>query len=313
MKVLRAFLGVTFAYAGIQKLSDPNFFRRGSFDYIGSQITSFANGSPIGPLLRLADHFAILTGAAFALAEILVGLGTLSGIGASVFAAGGFVISLTLFLSASWHVHPYFLGSDSMYAVAWLAYFLGLLEIRRRGRRNAESAKAQGHAPRDTSPAPAGIGRRELLRGTALAGATLVVAGAATALAGSPSPASGIRSGRAGGSNGAGSVNTATNSVIASLSSIPVGQAVGFNAPEVGPAALIRLGQSDVVAYSRVCTHAGCLVGYDSTSHLLVCPCHGSEFDPARNAEVIRGPAPTPLPPVSVAIDRKTGEVVITS
>src|SRR5438309_9268751 len=41
-RVLRAFLGATFVYAGIQKLADPNFLHAGTFDYIGTQLKSFA-------------------------------------------------------------------------------------------------------------------------------------------------------------------------------------------------------------------------------------------------------------------------------
>ena len=52
MRVLRAFLGVTFVYAGIQKFADPNFLHAGTPDYIGSQLQAFSNGSPIGPVLR---------------------------------------------------------------------------------------------------------------------------------------------------------------------------------------------------------------------------------------------------------------------
>ena len=40
---LRAFLGGTFVYAGIQKLSDPGFLHRGSRTYIGDQLRGFAS------------------------------------------------------------------------------------------------------------------------------------------------------------------------------------------------------------------------------------------------------------------------------
>ena len=70
---------------------------------------------------------------------------------------------------------------------------------------------------------------------------------------------------------------------------------------------------SGVYAMSAVCTHAGCLVGYDQQARLLVCPCHGAEFDPAHGAAPITGPAPTALPRIPVAIDRQTGKVVETN
>jgi len=53
----------------------------------------------------------------------------------------------------------------------------------------------------------------------------------------------------------------------------------------VGPAALVRLADGSVVAYSRVCTHAGCQVGFDPQAMLLVCLCHGAEFDPSYQAQ----------------------------
>ena len=229
-------------------------------------------------------------------------------------------MNLLLTLSATWHVHPYFLGSDSIYAAAWLAYFVGVAETRRRARQSVVSRR--GHAA--GYAAPGAIGRREMLRGSALAGATLVSASVAAAVAGPPAAATNALKGRSGGgSAGAqgqanaggsgGGAQAARGTPIASLSSIPVGQAIGFNAPGVGPAALVRLGPDTVVAYSRVCTHAGCLVGYDSSSRILVCPCHGAEFDPAHGAEVIGGPAPAPLTPIKVTVDRQTGQVVIPS
>ena len=40
---------------------------------------------------------------------------------------------------------------------------------------------------------------------------------------------------------------------------------------------------------------------------------HGAEFDPTRGAEVVSGPAPTPLARVPVAIDRTSGDVLAQS
>ena len=68
-----------------------------------------------------------------------------------------------------------------------------------------------------------------------------------------------------------------------------------------------------VVAYTAICTHAGCEVGYDSSRELLVCPCHGAEFDPTRGARPVAGPAPTPLPSIKVEIDPSSGDVILPS
>jgi quinol---cytochrome c reductase iron-sulfur subunit len=61
-----------------------------------------------------------------------------------------------------------------------------------------------------------------------------------------------------------------------------------------------------LVAYSKVCTHAGCPVGlYRSAQHTLICPCHQSEFDVLAGARPINGPAARPLPqlPIQQAAD----------
>jgi ubiquinol-cytochrome c reductase iron-sulfur subunit len=58
------------------------------------------------------------------------------------------------------------------------------------------------------------------------------------------------------------------------------------------------------VAYSKVCTHAGCPVGlYERELKLLVCPCHQSMFNVCDGAFPIFGPAPRPLPQLPLAID----------
>jgi ubiquinol-cytochrome c reductase iron-sulfur subunit len=61
---------------------------------------------------------------------------------------------------------------------------------------------------------------------------------------------------------------------------------------------------NEFVAYSRVCTHAGCPVAeYLDVAQKLVCPCHQSEFDLLHGATVIGGPASRPLPQLPLAID----------
>ncbi len=60
------------------------------------------------------------------------------------------------------------------------------------------------------------------------------------------------------------------------------------------------------VAYSKICTHAGCPVGlYHASTHRLLCPCHQSTFDVLRAAIPVFGPASRPLPqlPLEVGAD----------
>jgi ubiquinol-cytochrome c reductase iron-sulfur subunit len=58
------------------------------------------------------------------------------------------------------------------------------------------------------------------------------------------------------------------------------------------------------VAYSKICTHAGCPVGlYEQSSGRLFCPCHQSVFDALEGAEPMGGPATRPLPQLPLEID----------
>jgi rieske iron-sulfur protein len=52
-----------------------------------------------------------------------------------------------------------------------------------------------------------------------------------------------------------------------------------------------------VVAYTAICTHAGCEVTeWIAEQQLLTCPCHDSKFEPKDSARVVDGPAPRMLP-----------------
>ncbi|HEV8063354.1 MAG TPA: Rieske 2Fe-2S domain-containing protein [Acidimicrobiales bacterium] len=60
------------------------------------------------------------------------------------------------------------------------------------------------------------------------------------------------------------------------------------------------------LAFSKVCTHAGCPVGlYQQETHQLLCPCHQSVFDvgPGKPASNVFGPAPRPLPQLQIYFD----------
>ena len=55
------------------------------------------------------------------------------------------------------------------------------------------------------------------------------------------------------------------------------------------------------IAYSKVCTHAGCPVGlYRASEQQLVCPCHQSTFDVLGGATPILGPAGRALPQLPI-------------
>lgn len=63
-------------------------------------------------------------------------------------------------------------------------------------------------------------------------------------------------------------------------------------------------GPQGYLAYSKVCTHAGCPVGlYQELTQQLLCPCHQSLFDVLSGANPVFGPAPRPLPQLPLAVD----------
>jgi thiosulfate dehydrogenase (quinone) large subunit len=91
---------------------------------------------------------------------------------------------------------------------------------------------------------------------------------------------------------------------IGNVSQLPANSAGTVSDPKTGdPAVIVHTSGSEFFAYDAVCTHAGCTVQYDSQQRLLVCPCHGGTFDPARGAQVVAGPPPSPLAPIGMTID----------
>jgi quinol---cytochrome c reductase iron-sulfur subunit len=87
--------------------------------------------------------------------------------------------------------------------------------------------------------------------------------------------------------------------VDAAVTAFPEG-AVGDAVSQV---MLIRL-PSVCVAFSKVCTHAGCPVAlYRAAQRQLLCPCHQSLFDVLDGGRVLAGPAARPLPQLPIYRD----------
>jgi thiosulfate dehydrogenase (quinone) large subunit len=324
---LRLFLGVTFVYAGVQKLSDPGFLHPGAPTYIGTQLHGFASGTPGGFLLHtFALPHPELAGVAVALTEILIGLLVSAGFLTRIAAAGGMALNLLLFLTASWHTTPYFLGPDLVFSFAWLPLVLVGAEgqpaldnlvrmpspaLARRTRLRPELAAEV------EDPAAARSTRRVLL--AEFGGAAIAIAGIAALAKGSyTAPRSLVARKRASGAGGGGGSGAAPGGgsgggqtassnqpslpsgavKLGPASSLPSEAAATYSDPGDGsPDILIREADGSLKAFSAVCTHAGCTVGYEGG--VIVCPCHGGEYS-AESGEVIAGPPPSGLAPKRV-------------
>jgi len=362
---MRLFLGITFIYAGLQKLADPQFFNPAARGYIGKQIIAFATGSPLHDILiRLVPHAAFF-GALVAYGEIAIGLGTLLGLLFRSAAFFGILINLAFFLSATWHVYPYFYGSDIVFIFSWLtllisgpvntglpsldqwfvqrvlsgeqrtqyaamiAFFLGIPSLSaplpvpatanqgqsRQTTGNKRPAQQNRYAQVQRAKQQS---RRTFLWGMLTGGAGIAVlawlgsnlhlfpgsqtdSGSSSTGSSTPSaPSTGTATATA----------TSSSPAIARVNAVQNNSAVNFTLASNGdPGILVRLNNGQFVAYDAVCTHAGCPVDYDPSSQLLVCPCHGAAFDPAKSAAVVQGPAATPLTSVPVHINNSTGAI----
>jgi thiosulfate dehydrogenase [quinone] large subunit len=313
---LRLFLGVTFVYAGVQKLTDPGFLRAGAPTYIGTQLHGFASGTPGGFLLRaFALPHPVPAGIGVALAEILIGLLVTAGLFTRIAAGLGLGLNLLLFLTASWHTTPYFLGPDLAFAFAWLPLVLAGAEGQpaidnitptRAPRRRASRGRPE-HAP--AGDGAGALTRRILLAEFAVA--ALAIGGVSALLKGSYAPSRSFATGLGKSDRTRGASGAESKAPSSSPRSLPKGavklgpadrlasgQAATYGDPADGsPDILIRGSDGSLTAFSAVCTHAGCTVGYEGG--VIVCPCHGGEFSP-ETGEVIAGPPPSGLAPRKV-------------
>jgi Rieske Fe-S protein len=134
-----------------------------------------------------------------------------------------------------------------------------------------------------------------VIAGAGIAAVTLAAcgdnSGSAGASANSAAPA---------GSAPAASAGSASSGVkIAMVTDVPVGSIFAFEDPQGGPAFLLQPAAGTFLAYSGICTHNGCTVGYDEAAAEFACPCHGARFEVA-TGEPVQGPAQQPLAKIAV-------------
>jgi thiosulfate dehydrogenase (quinone) large subunit len=358
---LRLFLGATFIYAGIQKLTDPQFFSPSAHGYIGKQILAFATGSPLHAfLMNVAVPHASFFGYMVAYGEIAIGLGTLVGFLLRPAAFFGMLISLMFFLSATWRVFPYFYGSDIVFLFCWITILLAgptntglpsldeLWALRLLASMSPAQKKMYAPAlalligvaekPVVTIQEPVQVQGKPLHAGASKRGTQKtrysaaqyaretrrnfiwgVVTGSGAMLAlvwfwNLAHAATAVPSGGSSTTTGTSTTPSAASSgsTIAQVSQVPDNSSVNFTLASNGdPGILVRLNGGQFVAYDATCTHAGCPVDYDPSSQLLICPCHGAQFDPSRSAAVVQGPAPTPLTNVPIQVNNSTGDITL--
>lgn len=150
-----------------------------------------------------------------------------------------------------------------------------------------------------------GLSRRNVLvAGTgAVLGAGVLAAcggGGDTGSTAQESPTGATASGGPGGSGGGAHP-------LAKVSDVPVGGAVSATDADGKPVIVAQPSAGDVVAFSAICTHAGCTVA--PAGKILQCPCHGSTYDLA-TGDNTGGPAPAPLEKIAVKV--RGGQVVPT-
>jgi thiosulfate dehydrogenase [quinone] large subunit len=336
---LRLFLGLTFIDAGVGKLLSPAWFGEGPRSF-AALAESFARGSPLaGPVRAVVLAHPFLFALLLAVLELVIGVCTVIGLASRLAAGAGLGLSLTFFLTASWRVRPFFYGADLPFAAGWLTLLLaghgGLPSVDavllRRHRSElglgpadavgvpfdrVQQQCAQADAPDRCASAAgepcAGAGcplvgtRPALAEQDASRRAFLAAAGKAAGVAvATLAAAAGAAPLIAGREQGGAATDRAGRQRVGYLWEIPVGQAELFELPTSRePAIMVRLATDQLVAYSAICTHARCVVGFDLDSRRIVCACHGAEFDPRRGAAVVAGPAPRPLPRVDLRVDQ---------
>ena len=261
-RLLRLWLGLTWIYGGWVKANDPGFLTPGAPTYIGNEIQGFAVNSPISSLLSKSLEHATAIGWLTLLGEFATGVATLLFILPRFSAFVGFATSIGLWLTVTFNVTPYFLGSDTAYAVLWGAYLLILLGNNKRISIDLDRR-----------------GAMRFLSGFAVVGALTGIAKAFPKKVEKKSTSSGI----------------------VKVADLQIGHSLPFKTSSGGAAILFKT-KNGVFAYSSVCTHQGCLVQYNSVKRELHCPCHGASFDPFNGAKVLQGPAQRPLPKVNVKI-----------
>ncbi len=290
--VLRFFLGGTMLYAGIDKtMLDPRFLQAEGVGSIGETLRYFVTSG--GPLAGLVEAVAlpqpVLIGASMAVAQLLVGASLLTGSWVRYGALLGAGISLTLALTSTWGVSPYYYGNDLPYLVG----FLALAALGDGGALRLGAAAPRGHNPERRAALVSGTGVAAGIVALLLldrSRAISTITGGETA---TPSPTPGTSPTPTPSSSA-----PAGGTAIDGASGLADGQALNFSAG--GTDAVLVKDGSTYRAFERACTHQGTSVDWQAGSGDFLCPNHGARF--SATGQVTMGPANTPLRAIEVSV-----------
>ena len=330
--ILRAFLGGTMLYAGFDKLIlDARFLQTDGVGSIGETLRFFVTaGGPLAPLVEAVGlSQPVAVGAAMAIAQLVVAGSLLTGSWVRSGALLGAAISLTLALTSTWGVSPYYLANDLPYFVG----FLALAALGDGGMARVGAPASRGYDPARRAALVSGAGifavivalvlldrarLGSLLSGGSASNGTPAPSStpatspssdpSATAApsdeggddddddddddggAKTPKPSESATSGGGGGAGG--------GTVIDGGKGLGSGQALNFSAG--GTAAVLLKDGSTFRAFERACTHQGTNVDWQSGSGSFYCSNHGARF--SATGDVLVGPALTPLRPIEVSV-----------
>jgi len=290
--VLRLFLGGTMLYAGIDKtLLDPRFLQVDGVGSIGETLRYFVTSG--GPLAGLVEAVAlpqpVLIGASMAGAQLLVGASLLTGSWVRYGALLGAGISLSLALTSTWGVSPYYYGNDLPYFVG----FLALAALGDGGALRLGAPASRGHNPERRAALVSGTGIAAGIAALLLLDRSRAISAITGGETSTPSPTPGASA-----TTTPSASAPAGGTVIGGAPGLAAGQALNFSAGGTD-AVLIKDG-STYRAFERACTHQGTSVDWQAGSGDFLCPNHGARF--AATGQVTMGPANTPLRAIEVSV-----------
>jgi len=336
--ILRLFLGGTMLYAGIDKLIlDPRFLQAEGAGSIGETLRFFVTAG--GPLAQLVEAVGlsqpVAVGAAIVISQLAVAGSLLASVRIRIGALLGAAISLTLALTSTWGVSPYYLANDLPYLVG----FLALAALGDGGPARISASARLGYDPTRRAALVSGAGilgmlvalilldrarLGSLLSGSgAASGSATTSASPVASQSASPSPSSAPSASASPSPDSSGKSPKPSESATSGKSPKPSesatsgggsgagggtaidggknlgpGQALNFSAG--GTAAVLLNDGGTYRAFERACTHQGTNVDWQSESGSFYCNNHGARF--SASGDVLVGPANRPLRPIEVSV-----------